>query len=229
VAKCCTDRVKWFLPLLVFVLSSLAFTQATDLSGMWLAQGLDRTVTLQLEVTGEVVTGTLEGVQEVMTVTGKLRGNIAEGTVTNSLGSAYFKFDFTSEQLVMTLANFDAQGKPDTSSAAVFTLKRPEGPKVEVGFQVAGFAAPQSDPLLGAWVLNSLRLELRTGAAKGKYTGRIFIGNQKANITASGSASSLKGSFKLGKVTKSFTSKLGRDDRLTLVLDGKTYVLSRVR
>jgi hypothetical protein len=219
--------VKRFLLLLVVLLSSLVI--AADVSGTWLVQSADRTVTLKLEVNGNVVTGTLEGVQEVMTVQGTLNGDTAEGTVTNSLGSAYFKFNFTTEQLTLTLANFDANGKPDLSSGATFNLKRPEGPKAELSFQVAGFAAPSSDPLLGAWVLKSLRLELKADKTKGKYTGRIFVGNQRAAITASGNASSLKGSFVLGKVKKSFTAKLGKDDRVTFVMDAKTYLLSRVR
>ncbi len=214
---------------MIFILVGLVRAADVDVSGVWLAKGVDRTVTLTLIVDGDAVTGTLEGVQEVMTVTGTLNSNTAEGTVTNSLGSAYFKFDFTTDQLTMTLANLDAAGKPDAATAVKFQLKRPEGPKVELGFQVAGFAAPSSDPLLGAWVLKTMRLEIRAAATKGKYEGRVLIGQLRASMTAKGTSSNLNGSFKSGKVTKSFNAKLGSDDRLAFALDGKTYLLSRVR
>jgi hypothetical protein len=217
--------MKRALALLVFLLCS-SLSLAADASGTWLIKGVDRTVTLQLTVTDDVVTGTLEGVQETMTLEGKLIGSTAEGKVTNSLGVAYFKFDFTSEALALTLANFDGGGKPDQSSAVIFNLKRPEGPKAQVGFQIAGFAAPSSDPLLGAWVTGTMRLELN--GTSGKYSGRIIIGKSAFALTATGNASGLKGTFKQGKIVKTFTAKFA-NDQLTMTLDGKKYVLAKVR
>jgi hypothetical protein len=218
-------EMKRTFALLVFLLCS-SLSLAVDASGTWLIKGVDRTVTLQLTITGDAVTGTLEGVQEIMTLEGKLIGSTAEGTVTNSQGSAYFKFDFTTEALTLVLANLDAGGKPDKSSAVTFNLKRPEGPKVEVGFQIAGFAAPSSDPLLGAWVSGTMRLELKN--TNGKYSGRIILGKSAFALTATGNASSLKGTFKQGKTVKTFTAKFA-NDQLTMTLDGKKYVLAKVR
>jgi hypothetical protein len=223
---------RWLFALMWILGSSVAL--GADLSGTWLAKGLDssgavKTVTLLLTVDGATITGTLEGVQDVMNLTGTLMGDSGEGTVTNSSGTAYFKFIVATDTLNLTLANLDANGKPLLEAGVLFALKRPEGPKAAVSFQVAGFGTPPSaaaptDPLLGAWITSGLRLEL--SGKDGKYTGIILIGKVKAPVTVTGSASSLKGSFKLGKIVKNFTARL-EGGKLVLVLDGKKYVLAK--
>lgn len=219
---------RWLFALLWIVGSNVAL--GADLSGTWLAKGLDasgavKTVALSLTIDGAAVTGTLEGVQDVMSLTGTLTGDAGEGTVTNSSGKAYFKFVVAGEALNLTLANLDADSKPMPGTGVLFALKRPEGPKAAVSFQVAGFdTPPAADPLRGAWIASGLRLEL--SGKDGKYTGTILIGKDKTAVTATGSASSLKGSFKLGKVIKSFTAML-EGGKLVLTLDGKKYVLAR--
>ena len=220
--------MKWLFALLWLLGSSVAL--GADLSGTWLAKGLDasgavKTVALALTIDGAAVTGTLEGVQGVMSLTGTLTGNSGEGTVTNSSGKAYFKFIAAGEALNLTLANLDADSKPMPGTGVLFALKRPEEPKAAVSFQVAGFdTPPAADPLRGAWIASGLRLELSGNA--GKYTGAILIGKDKAAVTATGLTSSLKGSFKLGKVVKYFTARL-EGGKLVLVLDGKKYVLAK--
>ena len=52
----------------------------------------------------------------------------------------------------------------------------------------------------------------------------LWGSQDKASLTVTGSASSLKGSFKLGKVLHSFTARL-EGGKLLLVLDGKKHVL----
>ena len=219
---------RWLFVLLWLIGSSVAL--GADLSGTWLLKGMDssgavKTVTLTLTVDGAKVSGTLEGVQDVMSLTGTLTGDSGEGTVTNSSGKAHFKFVVAGEALNLTLANLDADGKPLPETGVLFALKRPEGSKVAVSFQVAGFDTPAAADLLrGAWIASALRLEL--SGRDGKYTGTILIGKHKAAVTATGSPSSLKGSFKLGKVVKYFTARL-EGGKLVLVLDGKKYVLAR--
>lgn len=217
--------MKWLFALLWLLGSSVAL--GADLSGTWLAKGLDssgavKTVTLLLTVDGANLSGTLEGVQDVMNLTGTLSGDSAEGTLTNSSGTAFFKFALVADTLNLTLANLDADGKPLLPTGVLFSLKRPEGPKAAVSFQVAGFAP--ADPLPGVWIASGLRLEL--SGKDGRYKGTILIGKDKATLTATGSPSSLKGSFKLGKVVKSFTARL-EGGKLVLTLDGKKYVLAR--
>lgn len=219
--------MKWLFALLWLLGSNVAL--GADLSGTWLAKGLDasgavKTVALALTIDGALVSGTLEGVQGVMSLTGTLTGNSGEGTVTNSSGKAYFKFVAAGEALNLTLANLDADSKPMPGTGVLFALKRPEAPKAAVSFQVAGFDTPATDPLRGAWIASGLRLEL--SGKDGKYTGTILIGKDKAVVTATGSASSLKGTFKLGQVLKSFTARL-EGGKLVLTLDGKKYVLAR--
>ncbi len=216
---------RWLLALLWMLGSSVAL--GADLSGTWQAKGLDssgavKTVTLLLTVDGEAVTGTLEGVQDVMNLTGTIAGDSGEGTVTNPSGTAHFKFVAAGEALNLTLSNLDADGKPRSETGVLFALKRPEGPKAAVSFQVAGFAP--ADPLPGAWIASALRLEL--SGKEGRYKGTILIGKDKAVVTATGSPSSLKGTFKLGKLVKSFTARL-EGGKLVLTLDGKKYVLAR--
>ena len=224
---------RWILALLFLLGSSVAL--GADLSGTWLTKGLDssgavKTVTLLLAVEGANVSGTLEGVQDVMSVSGRLTGESGEGTVINSSGRAYFKFVAAGDALKLTLANLDADGKPLLAASVLFVLKRPEGPKAAVSFQVAGFAAPPAvppaDPLLGAWIATGLRLEL--SGASGIYAGTISLGRDKALVSATGSRSSLKGSFKLGKVLYSFTARL-EAGKLVLVLDGKKHVLAKTK
>lgn len=220
----------WLIALAWLIGSSVAL--GADLSGTWLAKGLDatgavKTVKLLLAVDGAVVTGTLEGVQDVMSLSGTLTGDSGEGTVTNSSGKAFFKFVAATDSLNLTLANLDADGKPMLGTGVLFALKRPEGPKAAVSFQVAGFGTPPptfDSMVLGVWSTSGLRLEL--SGNNGKYTGTILIGKDRAAITATRSDSSLKGKFKLGKVLKSFTARL-EGGKLVLTLDGKRYVLAR--
>lgn len=219
----------WLVVLAWLIGSSVAL--GADFSGTWLIKGLDasgavKTVTLLLTIDGANVTGTLEGVQGVMSLSGTLTGETAEGTITNSSGTAHFKFVVVTDTLNLTLANLDEDGKPMPATGVLLVLKRPEGTKVAVSFQVAGFDAPPTpiDPLLGAWISTGLRLEL-SGKA-GQYKGTIVIGKDKAAVTVTGSASSLKGSFKMGKVLKSFTARL-EGGKLVVVLEGKKYVLAK--
>ena len=219
--------MKWLFALLWLLGFNVAL--GADLSGTWLAKGLDasgavKTVALALTIDGALVTGTLEGVQGVMSLTGTLTGNSGEGTVTNSSGKAYFKFVAAGEALNLTLANLDADSKPMPGTGVLFALKRPEGPKAAVSFQVAGFDTPTTDPLRGAWIAIGLRLEL--SGRDGKYTGTILIGKDKAAVTATGSPSSLKGTFKFGKVVKYFTARL-EGGKLVLTMGGKKYVLAK--
>ena len=220
---------RWLFVLLWLIGSSIAL--GADLSGTWLLKGIDasgavKTVTLTLTVDGEIISGTLEGVQDVMSLIGTLTDDSGEGTVTNSSGTAFFKFVIAGDTLNLTLANLDADGKPLLATGVLFALKRPEGPKAAVSFQVAGFGAPPTaapaDPLLGTWIASGLRLEL--SGSSGKYTGTIYVGKDKAAVTVTGSASSLKGTFKLGKVIKNFTARL-ESGKLVLMLDGKKYML----
>ncbi len=220
--------MKCLFALLWMLGSSVAL--GADLSGTWLAKGLDasgavKTVALALTIDGASVTGTLEGVQDVMNLSGTLSGDAAEGTLTNSSGTAFFKFALVTDTLNLTLANLDADGKPLLATGVLFSLKRPEGPKAAVSFQVAGFETPPTtNSLRGVWIASGLRLEL--SGKDGKYTGTILIGNVKSAVTATGSPSSLKGSFKLGAVVKRFTARL-EGGKLVLTLDGKKYVLIR--
>jgi small nuclear ribonucleoprotein (snRNP)-like protein len=218
--------VKRLLALLGLLLLTSSFAGAADVSGTWLAKAVDRTVTLELDVDGAKVTGTLEGVQGTMQLSGTLTDDAAEGTVTNDQGSAYFKFVADDTQLRLTLANLDADGKPMLNGAAVFALKRPEAPKASVAFQIAGFATPPSDPLLGIWVLGNARLELK--GKSGKYTGTLQLGGSRGAVSVAGSASGLKGTWTVGKAKKSITARMD-GDRLVVTVDGKRYVLNRVR
>lgn len=222
---------RWLFVLLWLVGSSVAL--GADLAGIWLLKGVDasgavKTVTLTLTVDGVKISGTLTGVQDVMNLSGTLTGNAGEGTVTNSSGKAFFTFVVVGDTLNLTLANLDASGKPLLATGVLFALKRPEGPKAAVSFQVAGFGTPPTplpaDPLLGIWIANGLRLEL--SGVIGKYVGTIITGKDKAAVTVTGSPSSLKGTFKLGKVVKNFTARL-EGERLVLVLESKKYVLAR--
>jgi hypothetical protein len=218
--------VKRLLALLMFLLASSVQAQSIDVSGTWLAKAVDRTVTLELSVDGANVSGTLEGVEGVMQVAGTLKGSAAEGTVTNDNGSAYFKFVVGDAGLRLTLANFDALGKPMLNEAAVFDLKRPEGPKATVAFQIAGFNTPPRDPMPGIWVIANLRLELK--GASGKYTGALQLGSSKGAVSVTGKPENLRGTWTVGKTKKTFSARL-EGEKLVLVVDNKRYVLSRVR
>jgi hypothetical protein len=219
---------------LLFVLFSslvlgLAFAQQQfeGVPGEWIAKAVNRTISLRIEVTGGVLTGTLDGMGETFTLNGRLNGMKAEGTATSPSGEAYFKFEVKGDVLTLTLANFNENNQPDLASGVTVQLERDFGPKAQDAFQIAGFDAPPADPLLASWKNSSLLLTLKS-AGTNKYTGSIEINKQKATISATGNAKSLKGSFKLGNITKAFSAKL-ESDKLKFVLDGKTQVLSKVR
>ncbi len=217
--------------LLLFV--GLVFAQATStaqftgIQGEWIAKAVNRTISLKIEEVGGVITGTLDGMGDTFSLKGQLNGLKAEGTATSVSGEAYFFFEVKGDSLSLTLANFDQNGKPDSSSAVTVVLDRDFGPKAQAGFSVPGFAPPPIDPLIATWRNANVVLSLKN-VGPSKYTGTIEIAKQKAVITATGNHMNLKGSFKLGKQNKAFSAKL-ENDRLKFVLDGKTQILGRAR
>jgi hypothetical protein len=206
---------------------ALAQPQFEGVGGDWIAKAVNRTISLKIEVTNGVLTGTLEGMGETFMLNGRLNGTKAEGTATSQSGEAYFKLEVKGDVLTLTLANFNENNQPDLASGVTVQLDRDFGPKAQDAFQIAGFDAPPADPLLASWKNSSLLVTLKS-AGTNKYTGTIELNKQKAVLTATGNATSLKGSFKLGKVTKYFSAKL-ETDKLRFVLDGRTQVLSKVR
>jgi hypothetical protein len=214
--------------ILAFLLFSVALAQQfTGVQGEWIAKAVNRTISLKIEEVNGVVTGTLDGMGETFNLKGQLKGMKAEGTATSPSGEAYFSFIVSGDSLSLTLANFDQNGQPDSNSAVTVVLDRDFGPKAQAGFNVPGFAPPPIDPLIATWRNASITLTLKNVGAN-KYTGTIEINKQKATLTATGNHMNLKGSFKLGKQTKTFSAKL-ENDRLKFVLDGKTLVLGRTR
>jgi hypothetical protein len=217
------------LTLFSSLLLGLAFAQPQfeGVGGDWIAKAINRTISLKIEITNGVLSGTLEGMGEPFTLSGRLVGTKAEGTATSQSGEAYFKIEVKGDVLTLTLANLNENNQPDLASGVTVQLDRDFGPKAQDAFQIAGFAAPPSDPLLASWKNPSLFVTIK-GAGTNKYTGSIEINKQKATISATGNHMNLKGSFKLGKVTKFFSAKL-ENEKLKFVLDGKTQVLSKVR
>jgi hypothetical protein len=220
--------MKFLLPLFSSLLLGLGLAQNfTGVAGDWIAKAVNRTISLKLEEASGVLTGTLEGMGETFTLNGRFSGNKAEGTATSPSGEAYFKLEFKGDVLTLTLANFNENNQPDLSTAVTVQLDRDFGPKAQDAFQIAGFATPPTDPLLATWKNSSLLVTLKS-AGNNKYTGSIELNKQKATLNATGNHTNLKGSFKLGKVTKNFSAKL-ENDKLRFVLDGKTQVLLKVR
>ncbi len=218
--------------LLVLTSSLLVFlgwvlAQPTGVNGEWVAKAVNRTISLKIEEAAGLVTGTLDGMGETFRLSGRLTGFKAEGTATSASGEAYFSFEVKQDTLSLTLANFDSQGKPDSSSGVTVVLERDFGPKAQAGFSVPGFAPPPEDPLIATWRNANIILTLKSNGAN-KYTGTIEISKQKVAITAAGNHMNLKGSFKLGKQNKAFSAKL-ESDRLKFILDGKTQTLGRAR
>ncbi len=211
----------------LLLLTGLILAQTNGVTGEWIAKGENRTISLKVEVIQGAISATLDGMGETFTLKGNLTALQSEGTATSVNGEAYYKFIVKEDTLTLTLANYDQTGKPDMSTAVTVILERDFGPKAQAGFNVPGFAPPPEDPLIATWRNTNINLTLKN-AGKNKYTGTIELNKQKANITATGNAKSLKGTFKLGKVTKYFSAKL-ENDRLKLILDGKTQTLGRVR
>jgi hypothetical protein len=220
--------MKPLLALFSSLLLGLGLAQnLTGVTGGWIAKAVNRTISLKLEEASGVLTGTLEGMGETFTLNGRLTGTKAEGTATSASGEAYFKLEVKGDVLTLTLANFNENNQPDLATGVTVQLDRDFGPKAQDAFQIAGFATPPTDPLIASWKNSSLLVTLK-GAGTNKYTGSIELNKQKATISATGNHMNLKGSFKLGKVTKNFSAKL-ENDKLKFVLDGKTQVLLKVR
>ncbi len=205
----------------------LVLAQPTGIAGEWVAKAVNRTISLKIEESSGLVTGTLDGMGETFKLAGRLTGFKAEGTATSASGEAYFSFEVKGDALSLTLANFDSQGKPDSSNAVTVGLERDFGPKAQAGFSVPGFAPPPEDPLIATWRNANVVLTLKSNGAN-KYTGTIEISKQRVAVSATGNHQNLKGSFKLGKQTKAFSGKL-ESDRLKFILDGKTQILGRAR
>ena len=212
----------------LLLLLGLALAQAnTGVTGNWIAKAVNRTISLTITESGGVIAGTLEGMGDTFTLSGTLNGMKCEGTATSAVGTAYFKFEVKADTLTLTLANFDEQGKPDSSSAVTVPLDRDFGPKAVDAFQIGGFAPPPTDPLIATWRNTTISLTLRSAGAN-KYTGTIEIAKQKGVVTATGNYMNLKGSFKLAGKNKTFSAKL-ETDRLKFILDGKTQLLGKAR
>jgi hypothetical protein len=213
--------------LMLLLVSSLAVAQG--FTGVWIAKGSNRTVTLKIQSSNGQIGGTLEGMGETFTLSGKANGNRAEGTAKNPSGVlAYFKWSIESDVLNLTLANFDSSGKPDPSTAVKIALKRPEGPKAQAAFTVPGFAPPPDDPVLGKWNFKSINLEFQAG--KTGYNVTLQIGKQRSKFTAKGIPENLRGTYRLGGRNRVMTAKINTEkDLLVVTLDGKTYTLARVR
>jgi hypothetical protein len=215
------------LLLFVGLATGVILAQFTGVQGEWIAKAVNRTISLKIEEVSGVITGTLDGMGETFNLKGQLNGLKAEGTATSASGEAYFFFEVKGDSLSLTLANFDQNGKPDSSSAVTVVLDRDFGPKAQAGFSVPGFAPPPIDPLIATWRNASIVLSLKN-IGPNKYTGIIEITKQKATVNATGNHMNLKGSFKLGQKNKAFSAKL-ENDRLKFVLDGKTHILGRAR
>ena len=219
--------MRLFLTSSLVLMLSWGLAQPTGVNGEWVAKAVNRTISLKIEESAGIVTGTLDGMGETFRLNGRLTGFKAQGTASSASGEAFFSFEVKSDALSLTLANFDSQGQPDLSSGVTVVLERDFGPKAQAGFSVPGFAPPPEDPLIAIWRNANLVLSLKNAGAN-KYTGTIEIAKQKATISATGNHMNLKGSFKLGKQNKVFSAKL-ESDRLKFVLDGKTQTLGRVR
>ncbi len=217
----------WLFALLFATLSSLTIAQNNPVVGTWVAKAVNRTITLKITEENNTIAGNLEGMGEPFTLTGKVNGVKAEGTASSASGDAFFSFIVTGDNLNLTLMNFDTNGKPDNQTAVTVSLERDFGPKVQAGFSVPGFAPPPEDPLIASWQNSSILISIKANGTN-KYVGNITINKVKTTFAATGKASSLKGSFKLSGKNKTFTAKL-ENDRLKFVLDGKTYMLGRVR
>ncbi len=212
--------------MLLFVSS---FALAQGVTGLWVAKGSNRTVKLNIQSANAQITATLEGMGETFTLSGKANDNRAEGKATNpSGGAAYFKWIVENDVLNLTLANFDANGKPDLGTAVKVALKRPEQPKAPAAFTVPGFAPPPDDLLLGKWNFKSIYLEFRAGQIG--YDVTMQIGKERNKFTAKGIPEKLRGTYRQGGRNRIMTAKLNVEkDLLMLMLDGKTYTLNRVR
>lgn len=204
------------------------------LCGLALAQGLSGTYTvtrdgvrytLQLRVSGSAAQGTLSGSDgTTLRLEGRSVGAEFEGTLSSDSEALYVYGVLQGNQLTLTIAQLDASGQPDSSTAQSYVLTR----------QVTATtspppAAPQAATALSAFTGrfsgSGVVLELR--GANGQFTGSILWSGKTYPVRAQVQGSRLIGQFTVVSSVMLFEAQVS-GNTLSLTVSGKRYTLARV-
>ena len=119
----------WIGLVLTAVLWPASPAQAQDLTGRYVFQSPAGPVVLVLEQAANRVTGRLEGADgNVLALQGQIdEAGRAVGTITVNGGTGWFAAGIVNGQLLMAVAEFDANGQPDMENGWSLTFERVGG------------------------------------------------------------------------------------------------------
>ncbi len=213
--------------LLVLTALILGVAIAQSLSGTWTSKLQNGSVlTLVLQEKDGQIQGTLTGNGVTLQLEGDSNGVSAEGTIGNQTEQAVFQLSLLSNTLTLMIAEIDPNtGEANQSTAQTFQFSRSTSSSSNPNPNNTVIPNPNlPDPLLGRFIGKDMTLEVL--GANGNYKGAITLGKQKYAMTGQGGNGVLRGQFVAKGSTYLFEARV-KQNSMTVLLNGKTYVLSR--
>jgi hypothetical protein len=217
-----------------------AFGQSYTGTYVLSSQGVTVTLVLTQDAQGKIA-GTFSSTNGTQfQMDGTLEEDLVVGVCSGKQGSAYFEGELEGNTLRMTMFNMDADNNPDYANPKNLEFVRqgtggtaflPGGQNPLAPARGAGSArnplSPkiQSDPFVGTFVGQDLKLSLQSSG--GKYSGTLISSGQTFPLVAQKKeGSSLEGTFESGGSSFSFSATLA-DEVMKFSTEGAQYALKR--